>query len=63
MNTEWLDNYLKEHPKALAHVRAPQERTIITAPTSELQKFILSRSGPEELFADPGELVKREGKK
>jgi|SRR5580765_2301603 len=55
---DWLDKYLKEHPKALAHHR-DDDRIFLTAETADLQSFVLKHLGEDELFGKPGEMVRK----
>lgn len=57
-NFDWLADYLKRHPKALAH-HEEQEEIVLTAETSDLQKFVLKHMGTNELFKDIGEMVRK----
>jgi hypothetical protein len=57
-DVDWLDKYLKEHPKALAHHR-DDDRIFLTAETAELQSFVLKHLGEDELFGKPGEMVRK----
>jgi hypothetical protein len=57
-DVDWLDKYLKEHPKALAHHR-DDDRIFLTAETADLQSFVLKLLGEDELFGKPGEMVRR----
>ncbi len=56
---DWLDKYLKEHPKALAHHRE-NDRVVLTAETADLQNFVLKHLGEDELFGKGGEMVRKE---
>ena len=58
LDFDWLDKYLKEHPKALAHHR-DDDRIFLTAETADLQSFLLKHLGEDELFGKPGELVRK----
>jgi hypothetical protein len=55
---DWLDKYLKEHPKALAHHR-DVERVFLTAETPDLQSFVQKHLGEDELFGKPGEMIRK----
>ena len=62
MQLEWLDNYLKAHPKAIAHKDLGQDdgRILITASTAALQKFVLKHAGnPEAFDSDNGLVLKK----
>ena len=56
---DWLDKYLKEHPKALAHHR-DDDRIFLTAETVVLQSFVQKHLGEDELFGKPGEMVRKD---
>jgi hypothetical protein len=57
-NFDWLEKYLQEHPKALAHRR--QEKSIVlTATTRDLQAFVLKHLGDGELFEKPAAMVRK----
>jgi hypothetical protein len=55
---DWLQKYLKENPKALAHHREG-DRLLLTAGTRELQRFVLQHPGEGELFGKPDIMVRR----
>jgi hypothetical protein len=56
---DWLDKYLKEHPKELAHHR-DEERIFLTAETADLQSFVLKHLGEGELFSKGGEMIRKD---
>lgn len=56
---DWLQKYLKEHPKALAH-HVESDRITLTADTRDLQSFVLKHLGEAELFGKPGEMVRKD---
>jgi hypothetical protein len=58
---DWLQRYLKEHPKALAHY-TENDRIVLTAETADLQSFVLKHLGEGELFGKPGEMIRKSGK-
>jgi hypothetical protein len=41
VETEWLSEYLRQYPHALARAEVG-DRVVITAPTAELQRFVLA---------------------
>jgi hypothetical protein len=57
-NYDWFEKYLAENPKAIGH-HVEQEHIVLTAPTTDLQKFVLKHLGTNELFKDYGEMVRR----
>ena len=56
---DWLDKYLKEHPKALAHHR-DDDRFFLIAETADLQSFVLKHLAEGELFGKPGAMVRKD---
>jgi hypothetical protein len=54
---DWLQKFLTENPKALEHHREG-DRIVLTADTRALQKFVLKHLGTNELFKEPGEMVR-----
>lgn len=55
----WLETYLKQNPKALAYHRESEDGPIVlTANTGDLQKFVLKHLGTNELFEEPGQMVR-----
>ncbi len=57
MDAEWLDEFLKENPTAIAHRReGSDERILFTATTRDLQRFLLKHVEGGQLFSDYGEL-------
>jgi hypothetical protein len=58
-NFDWLTKYLEKNPKALAHHTDKERGIVLTADTQELQKFVLKHLGTNELFNEPGELVRQ----
>lgn len=56
-NFDWLQKFLTNNPTALKYHREG-ERIVLTADTKELQNFVLKHMGTNELFKEPGVLVK-----
>ena len=54
---DWLEKFLLKNPKAVGH-HLESERIILTADTSDLQKFVLKHLGTNELFKEYGEMVR-----
>jgi hypothetical protein len=54
---DWLEDYLKEHPGALAH-HTEEDRILLTASTRHLQRFVLKHVSGGELFSDHGRLTR-----
>jgi len=53
---KWLENTLKEHPEALAHTEATNNRPLVLmARTDDLQKFVIAHL-KDGLFDEPGVL-------
>jgi len=57
--SDWLNEYLRKNPKALAHVSEGDKVDFVTASTQDLQQFVLAHLGKNELFGEPGILVRR----
>src|SRR5579862_4435012 len=57
---DWLEKYLKQNPKVLAH-HVEGDRIVLTAETRNLQKFVLKHLGTNELFKESGLMVRRSG--
>jgi len=55
---DWLEKLLKQDPKALANHREG-DRIILTASTTELQRFVLKHLREGKLFAEPGEMFRK----
>lgn len=56
---DWVQKYLKEHPKALAH-HIESDRITLTAETKDLQSFVVKHLGEGELFGKPAEMIRKE---
>lgn len=54
---DWLEKHLETNPKALAHHK-DGDRIVLTADTKALQRFVLKHFGDEELFDEPGVMVR-----
>ena len=60
MDVDWLEDHLEQNPGALAHrPKEDDDRTLLTANTRDLQRFLLEHLEGGELFADYGELQRR----
>jgi hypothetical protein len=57
-NFDWLEDYLKDNPKALAH-HTEDKSMVLTADTRDLQKFVLKHLGTNELFKETGVMIRR----
>src|SRR5262245_18887005 len=57
--SDWLNEYLRKNPNALAHVNEGDRVKFITASTQDLQQFVLAHLGKNELFEEPGVAVRR----
>ncbi len=62
MDYEWLENLLKENPKAIAHA-VQDKHSILTATTEELQKFVAKYAGDEKVFKNEIRLVPKKSAK
>lgn len=54
---DWLGKFLKSHPKALAH-HSEENRLVLTANTTDLQRFIQQHRQAGELFQEPTDFVR-----
>jgi len=55
---EWLEKFLKAHPRALAHHREG-DRILLTASTRDLQRFVLQHLSEGELFSTSTKYLQR----
>jgi hypothetical protein len=55
---DWLNNLLKKDPKAIQHLQHGSDTVILTAPTEELQKFILKHLKDEDAWGDSSDFKK-----
>ena len=55
MQQDWLEKYLERHPGSLGSMRR-DDRLILTASTSDLQKFVIRQLQTEGAFFEPEEL-------
>ena len=67
LNFDWIAKLLEKNPKALRHVLVPNEpgntnnnQLVLTASTTELQKFILKHINDTNTFGDATELTRWE---
>jgi hypothetical protein len=56
----WLTKCLEANPDALAH-HNEGKRTILTASTADLQRFVLGHIGEGQLFSSPEEMARKAG--
>ena len=59
MESDWLREYLAQHPDAIGHVEVDGV-ILITAPTEDLQRFVLQHIATEGAFSDPTRLIRQE---
>lgn len=59
MNPDWLKEFLKQNPSAIAHRRVSDGSIVLAAGTDELQKFVLAHLGDKEFIGGPMELKRR----
>lgn len=50
LDMEWLNNHLKTNPTALAHAWQVDDALLLTAPTTELKKFVARHAHDEKAF-------------
>ena len=58
LDPDWIEKRLKEHPSDLVHVKPRDKEIVLTAPTADLQKFILRHANDKDAFGDASELKK-----
>jgi hypothetical protein len=56
---DWLGKYLETNSTAIGH-HTESDRIILTAETTDLQKFLLNHLGTNELFKEYGTMVRRQ---
>ena len=56
-----MEELLKENPNAVEHIKV-EGRLVLTAPTKELQAFVLKYDDNEKLFADEITLKRKAAK-
>ena len=56
MNPDWMQKFLKQHPDAIAHRVVMEDNIVLTANTSELQKFVLAHADDADFFGGAMEL-------
>ena len=59
MNPEWLKEFLKQNPGAIAHRTVSDGSIVLAARTDELQKFVLAHLGDKEFIGGPMEMKRR----
>ncbi len=51
LNPSWAKDYLKAHPDAVRHEKVDHDEIVLTAPTKELQAFVLKHEKDADAFA------------
>ena len=59
MNPDWMKEFLKKHPEAIAHRVVYDGNIVLTASTSDLQKFVLDHLNDKEFFGGSMELRRK----
>ena len=59
MNPEWVEEFLDQHPDALPAERLDQS-LVLTAPTADLQKFVMEYKDAGEMFIGEADWLVRE---
>ena len=52
MNPDWVKKFVKQNPQAIEHRVLPDDNIVLTANTSQLQKFVVAHVKEEGLFGD-----------
>lgn len=60
LEEDWVEEKIKENKAAIAHMFI-EDRCVITAPTADLQRFLLKYAEDEKAFPKEGPLQRREG--
>ena len=58
MELDWLRDYLEENPTDLMHAVNRKDQVLVTAPTEEMQAFVVEHLKTEGAFDEPG-ILKR----
>ena len=59
MNPDWIKRHVAQYPNAIAHRVVFNGDVVLTASTSELQKFVLKHADDEDFFGGIIELTRR----
>lgn len=59
LDPKWMDEFLKMHPNAIRHERT-DDQVVLTAPTGELQAFVLEHLDTEDAWGKLSELSRRD---
>jgi hypothetical protein len=54
-DVEWFEKFIAKNPKAIRHEKV-KDGFLLTAPTRDLQKFLLAHAKTEGAFSEPSEL-------
>ena len=53
LDEEWLEKFLGEYPDAISYAKVEEfDRLVLTAPTSELQEFLITHIYTKDAFGD-----------
>jgi hypothetical protein len=63
INPDWMKKFLKLHPDAIAHRIVLEDNVILTASTSDLQRFVLEHADDEGFFGGAMELKRQAGRR
>lgn len=58
LQPEWAKKFLKEHPTALRHEKV-HGRVLLTAPTKDLQAFVLKHEETKDAWGDLSNMVRK----
>jgi hypothetical protein len=59
MNPDWIQNYLKKSPDAIAHRIVSDGNVVLAASTDELQRFILAHLDDKDFFGGAMEMKRK----
>ena len=58
MEHDWLSEYTEENPETIQHAKI-DDRIVLTAPTEELQEFVLRHLKTQGAFSEPSDMIRR----
>ena len=61
LNHSWVQKFVEKDPKAIRHEKV-EGRVILSAPTEELQQFLLKHADQKELWEEPTKLQRKQPK-
>lgn len=59
MNPKWVEEFVTQHPEAISH-EITGKRIVLTAPTEDLQAFVVEHAETDDAFGKPTDLQRSE---